>query len=515
MIGGSLERKEKARRLITQTVNSLTAKMEIGGPMAALYLLGNPDHYTSHKFIPVYWKNYVREVLKSWRTEEDLEEIIPEKLVIQKDKDGKYIGFSAVHDYIYRPKIFENKTLYEWISESKKCKATVETEESEDELNIYSDENEYFDELVSDEDTESEVEEEEEEMLGSKLHLFLKDHPLYKTHKVQFDERKKNTVPNFVGGSLPRCDRGDREYYCATMLTLFKPWRSGNDLKDKDYSWDETFNIFEFSDQQKQYMKHFNVRYECNDARDDYSAQLKKGNADGGLFPQWMNSDVINGLNDDNDFQGADFGDDEPDDDKDFDENKYSKLGRLGKLRHQEMEETRIGVTEAGWLDDSPDGLSKISKIPVKPTISQKGSKWKASIEDQKQKILSERGKNIPVKSGKNIQDPNENNVQVVDRSYLQKSFKAKLKSDRKLIASTIKKFSLNSEQERAFRIIANHSVELQSEQLKMYLGGMGGTGKSQVIKALTEFFEVKNESHRIIVLGPTGSSAALLNGST
>jgi len=62
MLGRSLERKEKARRLITQTVNCFTAKIEIGGPMASLYLLGNPNHYTSHEFVPVYWKNYVREV---------------------------------------------------------------------------------------------------------------------------------------------------------------------------------------------------------------------------------------------------------------------------------------------------------------------------------------------------------------------------------------------------------------------------------------------------------------------
>jgi hypothetical protein len=48
-----------------------------------------------------------------------------------------------------------------------------------------------------------------------------------------------------------------------------------------------------------------------------------------------------------------------------------------------------------------------------------------------------------------------------------------------------------------------------------MYLGGMGGTGKSQVIKALIYFFEKHNESHRILILAPTGSAAALLNGST
>jgi len=48
-----------------------------------------------------------------------------------------------------------------------------------------------------------------------------------------------------------------------------------------------------------------------------------------------------------------------------------------------------------------------------------------------------------------------------------------------------------------------------------MYLGGMGGTGKSQVIKALIAFFDRCNEAHRIMILAPTGTAAALLNGST
>jgi len=51
--------------------------------------------------------------------------------------------------------------------------------------------------------------------------------------------------------------------------------------------------------------------------------------------------------------------------------------------------------------------------------------------------------------------------------------------------------------------------------QLKMYLGGMGGTGKSQVIKALISFFEKCNETHHIMILALTGSAASLLNSST
>src|SRR6266567_8887681 len=296
---------------------------------------------------------------------------ISKRLMEVKSKEGQYVGFSGVHDYIYRPSIFENKTLYEWIqmatrikatkfedysnidskdeldlinksfksdevkiSNYQKYKATVEEEnEEEDELNIYTDD-EFIEESFLNEKKEIKT-----EVQPSNLHLFLKEHPLYKTHKAKFDDKRKNIVPNFVGGSLPRCDR---EYYCATMLTLFKPWRSGKDLKNIDYSWDETFNLYEFTDQQKQYIKNFNVRYECNDARDDYSAQLKKGNSEGGLFPQWMNFDIINSLDEDDHLEGADFGDHEPDDGDDYGVNKYTTLGRLGKLRQQELEETRI-----------------------------------------------------------------------------------------------------------------------------------------------------------------------------
>ena len=78
------------------------------------------------------------------------------------------------------------------------------------------------------------------------------------------------------------------------------------------------------------------------------------------------------------------------------------------------------------------------------------------------------------------------------------------------MIDSVIKKFDLNSEQERAFRIVANHATIDNPTQLKMYLGGMGGTGKSQVLKALMEFFKERNESYRIMILASTGSAAAL-----
>ena len=103
--------------------------------------------------------------------------------------------------------------------------------------------------------------------------------------------------------------------------------------------------------------------------------------------------------------------------------------------------------------------------------------------------------------------------VKVVDKSYLDKNFQAGKATD--LIDNTVKDYSLNSEQEHAFRIITNHAVCQNPEQLCMYIGGMGGTGKSQVIKALSCFFQLRKEAHCFIIVAPTGTAAALLGGST
>jgi len=40
---------------------------------------------------------------------------------------------------------------------------------------------------------------------------------------------------------------------------------------------ESAFNNYGFSQRQRDIMKFFNIKYECNDARDDYSRQRKKG----------------------------------------------------------------------------------------------------------------------------------------------------------------------------------------------------------------------------------------------
>jgi hypothetical protein len=85
--------------------------MEIGGPMACMYLLGNPDHYTNAQFKPFYWRSFVREVRQSWNIDTDES---PDKIAMVSNQ-GNIIGLSNTSDYQHRPPLFINMNLYDWI----------------------------------------------------------------------------------------------------------------------------------------------------------------------------------------------------------------------------------------------------------------------------------------------------------------------------------------------------------------------------------------------------------------
>jgi len=512
MIGGSLPTKEKARRFMTKVANLLSAKAEMGAPMISMYLLGNPDHYTDHTFIPFYWQPYVAEAQRDFG---DVNLAGPQKVAIIKKK-GRIVGLSPVHDYVHRPREADKVCLYDWVRCYKREKfRKSRSMEQGDTPDISAD----LDDSVTSESTIppvdllSDIKSDTEETTGRDgkggLLNFKAEHPLSDSHGVRYVEDNLRCVPNFLGANLPRCDQGDREYYCCTMLTLFKPWRSGINLKEVDQTWDTAFQAFEPTSQQRRYMRNFNVRYECLDARDDYRAQMKSG------YPIIGSWDDGNGGEIHDELHGVSQSHIE------LDDIPFDPLssGRIHKRRLQDMDYVERLMTRLGWTD--PFDTNHLTPCPVsfKPDVFKPGSAWEQEIETMKQIISDERNANrLHTGKGDKLKQSSHkehipNVVKVVDKSYLDQNFRKSGASD--LVDSTVKDYSLNKEQERAFRIIANHAISDDPEQLRMYLGGMGGTGKTQVIKALTNFFVQRKEAHRFIVVAPTGSAAALLGGGT
>ena len=343
----------------------------------------------------------------------------------------------------------------------------------------------------------------------SKLLPFLSTHPLAETHGVCL--LKSRHVPKFIGNTLPRHDQGDCEYYCSATLTLFKPWRSGLDLKTKFNSWNEAFMSHSFSMRQLELMKNMNIRYECLDAWDDFHAQLKKGATS--EMAGWIESGID--ILDDLDQITVEDAINRP---TTFDEFLVSPItGRCEKTCTGLMTDMKRMLASLGWTKCNaellPDGLN-LSPDPLEP---QTPAHWKAMVTKKRAEILEERAhhrpSNVNPKGAPGSSSFIPNNVHVVDKTYMTRSFFSK--EWQISIKDVSNKFSLNKEQDRVFRIVANHACSPDSEQLKMNIAGMGGTGKTRVLRALVEFFRLRNESYHLIIVAPTGSAAALLQGST
>jgi hypothetical protein len=58
-----------------------------------MYLLGHPDCYKSHGFVPLYWQSFVMKVCKAFEDEKPLDRAQKVTLI---EKRGRVIGLSPV-----------------------------------------------------------------------------------------------------------------------------------------------------------------------------------------------------------------------------------------------------------------------------------------------------------------------------------------------------------------------------------------------------------------------------------
>jgi hypothetical protein len=350
---------------------------------------------------------------------------LPEKVALIKHK-GKIIGLSNVYDYIYRPTELEDMTLFDWIGRCKRTeyitakKAIKEPLLDEDNSDV---EEAHFEEEYSHDEID-EINSPPIEGKNKSISKFTSEHPLVQSHGLRCISADQALIPNFVGRTLPHCDQGDREYYCTTMLTLFKPWRTGAELKSKESSWDETFNSHEFTAQQVLLMKNFNIRYECLDQKDDFFAELKKG---GTALPSWMeDKSLMQEISQDCILDQLDqLAVDHMNMDEIESDNQLSKRYHDQKRSMSIMKNIMIRL---GWTNVHPENAS--CKLDIKGTqVSgiKSASDWNTVVVSRRQEILEERTQHAP-EILYNSSDTGgigiiSNDVKVVDKEYMDKKF--------------------------------------------------------------------------------------------
>ena len=245
ILGLILSRTDKGQRLLTKLVNALIGKMDIGAPMASMYLLGNPDHYTDQFFVNFHWRSHVNEMLRtSYDDNFSLHDYLTDDNILLSRNDGGIFAVSPVFDYIHRPIQLSHICLLNWMVTFRKI--SYKTKRSPNKLSssmnfATGDDSEEAE--SSDRDDQNDFHPEP----ASKRMRFMSGHPQCKSHYVlQYKYPTKNT-PNFIGAPLPRKDGGEDEFYFAVIFTLFKPWRTGIDLRSKDCSFADSFGMHQMS----------------------------------------------------------------------------------------------------------------------------------------------------------------------------------------------------------------------------------------------------------------------------
>lgn len=349
-------------------------------------------------------------------------------------------------------------------------------------------------------------------------YLFSEDHLQYLTYHLRVQSEKHAKVPDFKPFTLPRRDKGNVEDYYMVMLMLFKPWRTKGDLDNMGLSWENAFTANSFSERQKELMNNFHLRYECLDSHNDYSQQRKASIMTELDIPFSMNEDMKKSFDENAFYDGEAWNEDILDDAEalamQYREMNCGALTMIKRMMQAEQMMCTSGAINPLIKDATP------IYINLQTGGDTSSSGWRDILKHEQEGIIQQRRQQAlnrkKQKGDKNILPRNNaiNEVKEVNQDQQSSIIDLTTEDSSIYITKCIDEFKLNEDQEHAFRIIATHATAEAPDQLKMYLGGMAGTGKSQVIKALTQFFKDREENYRLLCVAPTGSAAALINRS-
>ncbi|KAF5364893.1 hypothetical protein D9758_008100 [Tetrapyrgos nigripes] len=424
-----------------------------------------------------------------------------EKVWMNKSGNNTYIGVSKVDDYTLQGEEITDLNLYDFMtSYYKKSIRKRRTREK-----VMNEADPEMDDGAIDEGENRQVLETETHMSDvnglpsvAKLHT---DHPQHETHALLKYKHLESRALNFIGRTLPQSDKGDHEYYCCVMLSLFKPWRVGSELREVGETWGQAFRWHVFSEEQKQLMKNFNLRYECSGPGFDVDE----------LEDDAMHEFLQNINNS--------FGEDTMESNLDFNTEEFPNNSSIrNNLLNEQISKT---LDTSGMMDSHSDKYEvdkEANAFHPDPTID--GSTWRQRIANKKNSAILSMKHSSPfgrtdLTNKNNHKFSRWNEVIFDDVSYIDRHFKSQLAQEQKISDDIVEDENLNEEQQRAFKIIANHAMSSDVRPLKMYMGGMGGTGKSRVIQALRRLFDDRGEGHAMVVCAPTGTAAALVHGTT
>ncbi|CAF1347250.1 unnamed protein product [Rotaria sp. Silwood1] len=354
-------------------------------------------------------------------------------------------------------------------------------------------------------------------------------------------------VPILYGPQIPRRDRDDtRERYSQALLTLFVPWRAVTDLCDVNQTWEDAFKSRQnhISIHSWNIIENIQLLHECKKGRDEHllqvitEAQTDNDAIDPILLPRNQDIDGEYDMNDSEDLLELLDNIDEYttvaiNTTKKSAEDKYIEetieaVENVGRFSHINIHR-QFSLNE--YIDSANQQL--VPFVSATPNLVRLNTKWQEQLKTERQRArrtlitgnydktddtLDLHAAKDAVITVMNPNNYNNNNFENYD-SILPVVSVATNFPTQQIIAD---EFTLNREQRAAFMIITSHldgdsrcRTGDNNGQLIMCIPGCGGTGKSQLIRALSKYFLIMKRMQMMRKLAPTGIAAAEIGGMT
>ncbi|KAJ3559079.1 hypothetical protein NM688_g560 [Phlebia brevispora] len=334
----------------------------------------------------------------------------------------------------------------------------------------------------------------------------------------------------FIGRWFPsNDDPAVHDFYCASALMLFKPWRNiRTDLKPESLSWSAAFEEYfgNASEQMKRMLGGLQYFHECKSAAetgeeenipiDDFAQRAIRGDGE---------------FEDDDDIDMADEGSANSNA-TEYDENALKALLST-VVPERELQHAELAIAHARSAKIFGHDLAHWDVFPTSHTSNatmgdlERLSRWKEQLAkdvDKQDAIFAE------PRRGDGHQGEIEGRPPTIELCTDDDDYEgdanagdsAATAGPGRLFCESLdpaQVFDLRADQFRAFDIVRWHLDQtlkgLDLPPLRMIIYGEGGTGKSKVIQTITAEFQRRGVRHLLVKAAYTGVAASLIDGKT
>ncbi|KAF4612702.1 hypothetical protein D9613_011752 [Agrocybe pediades] len=567
--------RERNRLLLFRLVNKVNSQQELGAPMVMSYLMGWGDAYASHHYTTVYWSSFVAYLLKTFPTLkrasasisdsstntwdfDSLNEIRRAETYELHDHDKENcgdeqdldlfamdIGLSSngtlyvknqVTDYVFRNRKLSAMSVFAFFQDTWETRSTHEQQDHES---------------VDSDYVETRGRPKQER------YPYLSQHPSSSCRTRVKRPEHHNNIPNFVGSCFPRNDDSTRrDFYCASMLLLLKPWRNiRDDLKAADESWESAFRSFCATSAPATLdilssIQYFHDSRTAATSEEEISSHVED--------EEIMQSTLATAGDTEMDHHGESIQDGEGKDTCGFSLEELLDLLRQQKQSREDLyAEVAIQHAQMAGIFAKPSDCNRRlllgrDESATLPSVNEESirayeansmellNQWRQEIADDIRRrnmplsITGAVNRNSTEKEGISTR-PDVNippSVQTLSEALQSESAASREQNETSFQPKTpqlslpnnngnqdISPDMLNKEQRRAYDIFIWHLDETlkgrEPPPLRLIIYGEGGTGKSAIVECITKAFEERNAAGLLLKAAYTGIAASHINGKT